>query len=172
MTNTNITSNTNIKINTNQNTTNRNKSNQTKVLVFGSFDHLHPGHLHFLKSAKKLGTHLTVVVARDNTIEQVKNHKPKYSENERLQHIKETNIPDQTILGQELKKDKSNKYQIIQTINPDIIALGYDQTHFTKNLKQELKKLNLHPKIITLTPHKPEIYKSSILKNQDNQNLL
>ncbi len=134
----------------------------TKVLIFGSFDLIHKGHLYFFKSAKKLGTHLTIVVARDKTILKIKKNPPLYSEQQRLQHVQNTKIPNQVILGY-----KTNPYKIIQKINPDIIALGYDQNSFTKKLNQELKKLNLNPKIIRLKSYKPEIYKSSKLKTID-----
>ena len=50
------------------------------VMVFGSFDLLHPGHLFFLKQAKKHGDKLVVVVALDRTIESVKQQTPKYNE--------------------------------------------------------------------------------------------
>ena len=65
------------------------KRARNKVLIFGSFDLLHPGHISLFKDAKKLGDHLTVVVARNSTIQKVKGHKPKYDENDRLEHVKE-----------------------------------------------------------------------------------
>ncbi len=36
-----------------------------KVMAFGSFDFLHPGHVHYLTRASKLGSYLIVVVARE-----------------------------------------------------------------------------------------------------------
>ena len=38
-----------------------------KVLIAGNFDVIHPGHIHFLTEASKLGE-VIVVVARDETI--------------------------------------------------------------------------------------------------------
>ncbi|HLC71304.1 MAG TPA: adenylyltransferase/cytidyltransferase family protein, partial [Candidatus Nanoarchaeia archaeon] len=35
------------------------------VMCFGTFDILHPGHLHYLQQAKKYGDYLMVVIARD-----------------------------------------------------------------------------------------------------------
>jgi len=43
-----------------------------KVLAFGTFDILHPGHEFYLKEAKKHGDILDVVVARDSTVEKIK----------------------------------------------------------------------------------------------------
>lgn len=131
----------------------------TKVLVFGSFDLIHPGHHYLFKEAKKLGKELFVVVARDSTIRKTKNHEPKFDENERLKHVQEISYVDKAVLG-----NPGDKYKIIETIKPDIIVLGYDQHIFTERLEEELDKRKLKAKIIRIQAHKPEIYKSSLLK--------
>ena len=132
-----------------------------RVLVFGSFDLLHPGHHYLFESAKKLGDELFVVVARDSTINKVKGHDPKFNENERVRHVKEVSFVDDAFLG-----SKGDKFDIIEKINPDIIALGYDQDSFTGELDGELKKRKLDVKIVRLKAFKPEIFKSSKLKNK------
>ena len=130
-----------------------------KVMVFGSFDQLHPGHMYFLLEAKKYGNQLIVVLAREETIKKIKGKKPKYSEKERKQHLEITGIADKVLLGR-LK----DKFKIIEDIRPDVICLGYDQTSFSGNLEEELKKRKLNAKIIRLKPYKEHIYKSSKLK--------
>ena len=47
------------------------KQNKT-VLTFGTFDIFHPGHLHYLKEAKKHGNCLIVIIARDTTVQRIK----------------------------------------------------------------------------------------------------
>ena len=59
-----------------------------KVMVFGAFDLLHPGHLRFFKDAKEYGDYLVVVVGRDSTILAIKEKPPKYDEKERVSHLK------------------------------------------------------------------------------------
>ena len=130
-----------------------------KVLVSGSFDLIHPGHLNFFKSAKKHGHHLTIIVARDSIIKQVKGRKPKYNEKQRLKHVKETGFADEVMLGY-----KRNKMKILEKIKPDIICLGYDQKFFIKELKDYIKDNKLKIKIKRLRAYKPHIYKSSKLK--------
>ena len=46
-----------------------------KVMAVGVFDLLHAGHLHYLEQAKSLGSHLTVVVAHDDTV-RIRKHEP------------------------------------------------------------------------------------------------
>ncbi|MEK7664076.1 MAG: adenylyltransferase/cytidyltransferase family protein [Patescibacteria group bacterium] len=135
----------------------------TKVLVFGTFDGLHEGHLDFFKQARNFGDYLSVVVGRDSTVKRVKNRLPKHNEQERLKSVKDSGFVDEARLGNE----GNDPYKIIKEINPDIICLGYDQTHFTDKLEQKLKEMGLHNiKIHRLKPHKSEKYKSSLL-NKD-----
>jgi len=132
-------------------------------MVFGTFDFLHKGHLNFLRQAKKYGDYLIVVVARDKTVEAVKKHKPFYNEKERKIALEKTFLADKVVLG-ELK----DKYAVIKKFSPDIIALGYDQKYFVKNLVKKLWEFGLKTKIVRLKPFQPSIYKSSLLRKKIN----
>ena len=132
-----------------------------KVLVFGTFDGLHEGHRDFLQQAKKLGDYLVAVIARDSTVNLVKGHLPRQKENERLAAVKDSGLTDEAMLGNE-----GDPYAIIKKINPNIIGLGYDQTSFTENLADVLKKENLNIEIVRLKSYKPETYKSSLINKK------
>ena len=134
-------------------------SKTVKVIVFGTFDHLHAGHENFFEQAKKLGTQLIVVVARDLTVKKIKSAFPELSENQRLKEIKKHPLVDKAILG-----DPSDRYKIIKKIRPHIIALGYDQFVFTYRLKKILIDAKLNTEIVRLKAYKPGIFKSSLLK--------
>ena len=58
-----------------------------KVMAFGTFDGLHPGHLNFLKQARRLGDSLVVVVARDANVRKIKGRFPRLGEGERLRKV-------------------------------------------------------------------------------------
>jgi len=58
-----------------------------KVLVFGTFDILHKGHLNFFKQAREHGDYLIAVVARDRTVKEIKGKPPIESEKERLKNV-------------------------------------------------------------------------------------
>ena len=134
-----------------------------KVLVFGSYDILHPGHIHFFKQARKLGDYLIVVVARDENIERVKGLTPVNEEAERLREVQELRIVDKAILG-----NKADPYQIIEEVKPDIICLGYDQESFVPNLDAEMKKRGVKAEVVRLEPYRAEQYKSSKLRDDLN----
>jgi FAD synthetase len=119
-----------------------------KVMATGTFDILHPGHIYFLKEAKKLGDLLVVVVATDSTVRKLK-HEPVNPEQIRLDLIKELKIVDKAYLGYE-----NDIYEILKEIKPDIITLGYDQLHDEKSIEKELKKRNIKAKVIRLKEYK------------------
>ena len=130
-----------------------------KVLVFGTFDGLHEGHKDFFRQAKEHGDFLVVVVGRDSTVLKVKGRLPKFSEHDRLDVVQKAPFVDYARLGNE----GVSRYQIIKEVNPNIICLGYDQTHFTEQLPEKIKELGLNIPIVRLEAYKPEIYHSSIL---------
>lgn len=130
-----------------------------KIMVFGTFDMIHPGHRSFLKQARKHGGYLIIVVARNKTVEEVKK-KNVSRERKRLKNMKDSQLADKVILGSLI-----DKYAAIKKYRPDTICLGYDQKYFIDGLKEKLEKINLKKtKIVRLKPYKPEIYKTSKLK--------
>ncbi len=129
------------------------------VLCFGTFDMLHPGHLHFLREARKLGRSLTVVVARDSTVKAVKGEFPANSEAYRLDRVAELDFVDKALLG-----STGDKLEVVWKIKPDVICLGYDQHSFTEHLKDELGKRDMKVLVVRLPAYKEDMYKSSKLK--------
>ncbi len=131
-----------------------------KVLVAGKFDLLHPGHLNFFENAKKHGDHLTVVIARDETILKNKGEYPAYCEETRKQFIQALSVVDEVLLG-----NHGNEMEIIMDVAPNVICLGYDQEILEERIEQFcFQKEITVPTIIRLSPYKETIFKSSLLK--------
>ena len=126
-------------------------------MVFGTFDRLHPGHIDFFKQARKYGDRLVAIVARDKTVQKVKEKSPLQREHERLTAVRQLGLVDEARLGHE-----SDYYKVIRDVKPDMICLGYDQTHFTKDLPTLFPDIGL----VTLEPFHPEVYKSSKLRSE------
>ncbi|NCF74919.1 MAG: adenylyltransferase/cytidyltransferase family protein [Xanthomonadaceae bacterium] len=130
-----------------------------KVMVFGTFDKFHPGHINFLKQAEQYGDYLIVVVARDITVKKLKGKAPKFSEKERQKEIIKSALADEVVLGK-----FKNKYKLIKYFRPDVICLGYDQKYLVDGLSGQLKKFGIkNVKIIRLKAYYPEKYKSSLI---------
>ena len=131
-----------------------------KVIAFGTFDLVHLGHVHMLKEARSYGDFLVVVIARDETVQAVKKHRPVNNEKIRLQHVRNLGVADKVCLG-----NLGDYFQVIAEENPDVVALGYDQKVALDKLSAVIED---HVKIVRLSPYKPEIYKSSKLKKYED----
>ncbi len=135
-----------------------------RVMVFGTFDMLHPGHEDFFKQARNLAkhTHLIVSVARDSVARRIKGSPPRNTETKRLAIIAAHPLVDEAVLGSE-----TDYTQHIREEEPDIIALGYDQRgEYVDTLETDLENAGLDIRIIRLRPHRPELYKTSKLENR------
>ncbi|BCB95674.1 FAD synthase [Dissulfurispira thermophila] len=128
-----------------------------KVVCAGTFDHLHKGHIDFLKQAKSLGDELIVIVARDETVKRIKGFLPTHNERLRRNNVEDTGIPDMVVLG----NLDTDLFQILEEIKPDVVALGYDQ----RVSEEEIIKRFPDCKVVRLSSFHPEKYKSSYFRN-------
>ena len=108
-----------------------------KVMAVGVFDLLHAGHLHYLEQAKSLGDHLTVVVAHDDTV-RIRKHEPVTNHDLRRRMVEGLKPVDEVIIG---NSPDVSIFEILPLVNPDVIALGYDQEHAEDSIKQKLIEL-------------------------------
>lgn len=114
-----------------------------RVLATGTFDILHPGHLLYLSEAKALGDELYVIVARDSMIK----HKPKpiIPEEQRLAVVSALRIVDKAMLG-----SKTDMFEPLREIKPDIIALGKNQFFDEKELEVRLRAHGIDAKVVRI----------------------
>jgi FAD synthetase len=123
----------------------------TRVMASGVFDILHSGHLHYLEEAKSLGDELCVVVATDATVRKRK-HEPITPEKMRVELVQALKPVDKAILGTE-----GDMYETVRKIDPDIIALGYDQSFDERKLEMELRKRGLKARVVRLSKHEDDL---------------
>ena len=124
----------------------------TKVMAFGSFSIIHPGHLLYLSEAKKLGDELIVVLATDKNIEKEKGIKPVFSQDERLKLISSLSAVDETIMGYE-----DDFFRVVREKKPDILALGYDARCSESEMHGKLKENGIDARVVKIkacTSHK------------------
>ena len=136
---------------------------KTRIMVFGTFDGVHKGHLSFFRQAKNLmkNSFLIASIARDKNVLGIKGSKSRLKEKERLNLVKKTKLADKVILA-----GKTNYLKHILKEKPNIIALGYDQKAYVEDLKKDLKNKGISIKIIRLKPYKKHIYKNHLLKKK------
>ncbi|MCG8452097.1 MAG: adenylyltransferase/cytidyltransferase family protein [Spirochaetales bacterium] len=128
------------------------------VLVFGTFDVLHPGHQWFLQHAAHHGEKLIAVVARDSFVAHWKGQAPITHEVQRIHALKKSGYVDEAYLA-----DASiHTYSIFQKVIPNIICLGHDQIALRNDLELYFQEHDMSQiSIIMLPPWKREKYSSS-----------
>ncbi len=127
-----------------------------KVLIFGSFDIIHPGHMFVIEQAKKFGQPF-VVLALDETISKIKGQAPLYSLAERQKQLESLGLtvyPGSAI----------DKYEGFRKINPDIILLGHDQDTFVPGLEEVIRLEKHQTEIIRLPEFKRAQFQSNKLR--------
>jgi FAD synthetase len=130
-----------------------------RVMCFGTFDLLHPGHEEYFRQAREFGDELIVVVGRDRTVLEVKGQLPRTNEEDRRSRVEAHPLVTRAVLG-----SHDDKYQVLEDHRPDVIVLGYDQLAFTEALADELARRGLSARIERAEPFEPERYHSSLLR--------
>src|SRR3989344_8678790 len=120
-----------------------------QVLIFGTFDILHPGHLFLFQEAKKHGT-VYAVVALDETVLKVKQRPPYLPLQERMKNIEKYGIIAHA-------GDAHDKLKTFKELQPDTVVLGYDQKINVDALKKYILANEMRTKIIDLPAYHPEL---------------
>lgn len=119
------------------------------VLASGVFDLLHLGHVKFLEEAKATGgknAQLVVIIARDTTVEKTKGRKPIMPENQRRALVESLKVVDEAVLGLE----DFDIGDVIKTVRPDVVALGYDQEDMLQRICEFLGRNNLKVQVMRI----------------------
>lgn len=146
------------------------------IMVFGTFDNLHPGHQDYFRQAWRGGVsgakkvkapaaasgrvEMIAVVARDKNVLKIKGRAAQEDEKTRAKKVRaawrELGIKGRVILGA-----VRDRWAVLKKYRPDIICLGYDQKTDWRRLKVEITKSCPDCKIKKMKAHHPEKYKSS-----------
>jgi len=124
------------------------RSNMKTVLVFGTFDIIHPGHQWFLRKAASYGDRLVAVVSRDRFVRDWKGKSTVRDEVSRIHDLEESGLVDQAVLSD----PEIRTYRIVDEIQPDIICLGHDQSALLDDLKDWLQQTGNSNIIIEILP--------------------
>ncbi|MFX1573476.1 MAG: adenylyltransferase/cytidyltransferase family protein [Promethearchaeota archaeon] len=135
-----------------------------KILIAGTFDLVHPGHIYLINEAAKLGD-VYVIIATDKNRKLYSGSSPIIPEAQRLEVIKNIKNVKEARLG----RSDNDTLKTVKEINPDIILLGPDQKYSIKLLKKGLKEKGLnHIEVRRLETYynKYELHSSSLIKNK------
>ncbi len=131
----------------------------TRVVAQGTFDILHPGHVHYLREAADMGDELIVIVARRANVDH--KEKPICPASQRRDVVDALEPVDRAILGHE-----SDIFVPIEELRPDVIALGHDQHHDEDAIADELERRGIDCDLRRASgcePGEDELYSSRLI---------
>ncbi|MFC7098748.1 FAD synthase [Halobaculum marinum] len=134
------------------------------ALAQGTFDILHPGHLHYLEDAARHGDELHVIVARRDNV----THKPKpvCPDRQRRDMVGALSVVDEAHLGH-----PEDFFVPVRDIDPDVIVLGFDQHHDEEALTAALANAGIGAEVTRATGREPR-YDGELLSTGDIIDLL
>jgi FAD synthetase len=116
-----------------------------RIVIAGTFDILHPGHVFLVAEAAKLGN-VIVVIARDENVIHTKGHPVIVPENQRLFMVEALKGVSKAILG----KPGSDFVSIVEELKPDILMLGPNQKISLDEVQNRLEQKGLSTRVIRL----------------------
>ncbi len=120
-----------------------------RVMCFGTFDIIHPGHVWFLTEVSHLGDELFVVVSRDERRKALAGHMPVHTQVERVAVLDALKPVTQAIKG-----NQRDILAVIRKYKPHTIALGHDQVYGIDVLNAWIKTQKNPPRIVRLPAFK------------------
>ena len=105
-----------------------------RVFLGGTFDGLHGGHLFLLRFARRRGlamarrlrrpgVRVSVVIARDDSVERIKGRAPHHTQRDRQRLVAALRPVDEVFVGY-----RDDFVKSVRRVRPDLIVLGYDQS--------------------------------------------
>ena len=129
----------------------------TRVLAQGTFDVVHPGHVHYFREAAAMGDELHVVVAREPNVD----HKapPVLPERQRRDVVAALEPVDHALLG-----DPEDIFVPVADVDPDVLVLGHDQHHDDEAIRAALAERDIDCEVRRASARQPR-YEGELLSS-------
>jgi FAD synthetase len=119
-----------------------------RVVAQGTFDILHPGHLHYLQEAAAIGELHVIIARRANVTHKAR---PILADEQRRDMVDALACVHEARLGH-----LEDIFVPIEEIRPDVILLGHDQHHDEASIEHALEERGLDCEVRRASGRTPE----------------
>lgn len=128
---------------------------------------MHRGHLYLLEFARRRGlalarklgrsgVHLSVVVARDDSVHRIKRRAAHHTQRERCALVGALKPVDEAFVGA-----PNDFIASVRRVQPDLIVLGYDQK---AGWEDTLRAAGIHARIVRCPAYRGQRLKTSVIR--------
>jgi FAD synthetase len=125
----------------------------------GTFDLLHPGHVHYLREAAGMGDELHVVVSRPANVDHKES--PVLPARQRRDVVAALEPVDDAVMG-----DPEDIFVPVEELDPDVIVLGHDQHHSESGIQAALDERGIDCEVRRASARQPR-HEGEILSSRD-----
>lgn len=118
------------------------EKNYRKVLIAGTFELLHPGHVSYMEQAWRLGR-VVAVVSRDVNAARIKRRSIVIPAENRLKLVSSIYYVHKARLGYE-----DDMLRVVEEERPDVILLGANQNFDDKSLAEKLRRRGIEAQVL------------------------
>jgi FAD synthetase len=131
------------------------EKNYKKVLIAGTFEILHPGHVYYMEQAWRLGR-VTAVISRDVNAARIKGRNVIIPAENRARVVSSIYYVHKARLGYE-----DDMLRVVEEERPDVILLGSNQPFKEAELQEKLRRRGLETQVLRASPYDCELCSTS-----------
>lgn len=136
------------------------EKNYRKVLIAGTFELLHPGHLSYMEQAWRLGR-VVAVVSRDVNAARIKSRSLVIPAENRVRVVSSIYYVHKARLGYE-----DDMLRVVEEERPDVILLGANQPFDEKSLMEKLRRRGVEAQILRADPYECDLCSTTRIINK------
>ncbi|MGC8972877.1 MAG: DUF357 domain-containing protein [Thermoproteus sp.] len=136
------------------------EKNYKKVLIAGTFELLHPGHISYMEQAWRLGR-VVAVVSRDTNAAKIKGRSISVPAENRARVVSSIYYVYKARIGYE-----DDMLRVVEEERPDVVLLGANQPFDERSLAEKFRRRGIEAQILRAEPYECDLCSTTKIINK------
>ncbi|MGC8582296.1 MAG: DUF357 domain-containing protein [Thermoproteus sp.] len=136
------------------------EKNYKKVLIAGTFELLHPGHISYMEQAWRLGR-VVAVVSRDTNAAKIKGRSISVPAENRARVVSSIYYVHKARIGYE-----DDMLRVVEEERPDVVLLGANQPFDERSLAEKFRRRGIEAQILRAEPYECDLCSTTKIINK------